>query len=88
MGFPSKPTSSGFWGATLTYQVPVGRESELFFAPEALETFGRGEERGDTAEDGLDRSGECNVTPLLNRLGSSLTVIGHQILIDYLLCIG
>lgn len=62
------------------------RDSELFFAPGVLETFGRGEERGDRTEDRLGGSGECKITLLLNKLGGSSTIIGHQILIDYLLC--
>ena len=63
------------------------RESELFFAPGVLETFGRGEERGDRMEDRLGGSEECNITLLLSRLGGSSTIIRCQILIDYLLCI-
>lgn len=63
------------------------RESELFFAPGALETFGRGEESGDRMEDRLGGSGECSITLLLNRLGGSSTIISHQIPIDTLLCI-
>lgn len=63
------------------------RESELFFAPGALETFGRDEESGDRMEDRLGGRGKRSITLLLNRLGSSSTIISHQILIDYLLCI-
>lgn len=38
-------------------------------------------------EDRLGGSGECKITLLLNKLGGSSTIIGHQILIAYLLCI-
>ena len=55
------------------------REGELFFASGALEIFGRGEKRGDVAENKRGAGGDCNITPLLNRLGSSSAIISHHI---------